>query len=35
LATKVSPKWMEAIKPEVGVVTDISMQEALDMYEAL
>ena len=35
LATKVSPKWMEAIKPEVGVVTDISMQDALDMYAAL
>lgn len=35
IATKVSPQWIEAIKPDAGVVTDISMQEALDMYAAL
>jgi hypothetical protein len=35
VATKVSPQWIDAIKPDAGVVTDISMQEALDMYAAL
>lgn len=35
VATKVSPKWIEAIKPEAGVITDISMQEALDIYAAI
>ena len=35
IATKVSPQWIDAIKPDAGVVTDISMQEALDMYAAL
>jgi pimeloyl-ACP methyl ester carboxylesterase len=35
VATKVEPLWIEAIKPEAGVITDISMQEALDIYAAL
>lgn len=35
IASKVSPQWMDAIKPEAGVITDISMQEALDIYAAL
>lgn len=35
LACRVTPKWMEIIKPEAGVITDISMQEALDIYAAL
>lgn len=35
IASKVSPKWIDALKPEAGVITDISMQEALDMYAAL
>ncbi len=35
IASKVSPKWIDALKREAGVITDISMQEALDMYAAL
>jgi pimeloyl-ACP methyl ester carboxylesterase len=35
LACKVSPQWIDAIKPEAGVITDISMHEALDIYAAL
>ena len=35
IASKVSPKWIDALKPEAGVITEISMQEALDMYAAL
>lgn len=31
---KVSPPWIEAIRAEAGVMTDISMQEALDIYAA-
>ena len=29
---KVAPPWIEAIRAEPGVMTDISMQEALDIY---
>lgn len=32
---KVSPPWIEAIKAEAGVMTDITMQEALDIYAAI
>lgn len=35
ISTKVSPKWIDALKPEAGVITDISVQEALDMYAEL
>ncbi|MGA0117753.1 MAG: alpha/beta fold hydrolase [Ilumatobacteraceae bacterium] len=31
---KVSPPWIEAIRAEAGVMTDISMQDALDIYAA-
>jgi len=31
---KVSPPWIEAIRAEAGVMTDISLQDALDMYAA-
>ena len=29
---KVSPPWIEAIRAEAGVMTDISLQEALDIF---
>lgn len=29
---KVTPPWVEAIRAEPGVITDISMQEALDIF---
>lgn len=29
---KVSPPWIEAIRAEAGVMTDISLQDALDIY---
>ena len=32
---RVIPPWLEAIKPEAGVATDLSVQEALDMYAAI
>ena len=32
---KVSPPWIEAIKAEAGVMTDITMQDALDIYAAI
>jgi pimeloyl-ACP methyl ester carboxylesterase len=32
---RVSPPWVEAINAEPGVMTDIGMQEALDIYAAL
>ncbi len=35
VACKVNPPWVEAISAEPGVVTGVSMQEALDMYAAL
>jgi pimeloyl-ACP methyl ester carboxylesterase len=35
VACKVTPPWVEAIAAEPGVITDISMQDALDMYAAL
>jgi hypothetical protein len=31
----VSPPWIEAIKAEAGVMTDIKMQDALDIYAAI
>lgn len=31
---KVSPPWIEAIRAEAGVMTEISLQEALDIYFA-
>lgn len=31
---KVSPPWVEAIRAEAGVMTDITLQEALDIYAA-
>lgn len=31
---KVTPPWVEAIRAEPGVITDISMQEALDIFAA-
>lgn len=31
---KVSPPWIEAIRAEAGVMTDITLQEALDIYAA-
>lgn len=35
VACKVNPPWIEAISAEPGVVTGVSMQEALDMYAAV
>lgn len=35
VSCKVAPPWIEAISAEPGVMTDISMQEALDIYAAL
>jgi pimeloyl-ACP methyl ester carboxylesterase len=35
VSCKVNPPWIEAISAEPGVVTGVSMQEALDMYAAL
>jgi hypothetical protein len=35
VACKVTPPWVEAIAAEPGVITDISMQDALDVYAAL
>ena len=35
VACKVSPPWVEAIRLEAGVLTDIALQEALDIYAAL
>lgn len=32
---KVNPPWIEAIRAEPGVMTDVSVQEALDIYAAL
>lgn len=32
VACKVSPPWVEAIRLEPGVLTDITLQEALDIY---
>lgn len=32
VACKVNPPWVEAISAEPGVVTGVSMQEAIDMY---
>ena len=32
---KVSPPWIEAIKAEAGVMTDITLQDALDIYAAI
>ncbi len=32
---KVSPPWIEAIKAEAGVMTDITMQDALDIYASI
>lgn len=32
---RVAPPWLEAIKPEAGVATGMSVQEALDMYASL
>jgi pimeloyl-ACP methyl ester carboxylesterase len=31
---RVSPPWLEAITPEAGVLTGVSVQEALDIYAA-
>lgn len=31
----VNPPWVEAIRAEAGVLTDISVQEALDIYAAI
>lgn len=35
VSCKVAPPWIEAISAEPGVMTDISMQEALDIYSSL
>jgi pimeloyl-ACP methyl ester carboxylesterase len=35
VACKVNPPWVEAISAEPGVVTGVSMQEAIDMYAAV
>lgn len=35
VACKVSPPWVEAIRLEPGVLTDITLQEALDIYAVL
>lgn len=35
VSCKVNPPWIEAINAEPGVVTGVSMQEALDMFAAL
>lgn len=35
VSCKVAPPWIEAISAEPGVMTDISMQDALDIYSAL
>ena len=32
VACKVTPPWVEAISAEPGVITDIALQEALDIY---
>lgn len=34
-ACRVTPPWIEAINAEPGVMTDIEMQEALNIYSAL
>lgn len=34
-ACRVTPPWVEAVNAEPGVMTDIDMQEALDIYAAL
>lgn len=35
VSCKVTPPWVEAISAEPGVMTDITMQDALDIYAAL
>lgn len=35
VSCKVNPPWIEAISAEPGVVTGVSMQEALDIYAGL
>lgn len=35
VTSKVTPQWVEAIRAEAGVMTDITMQEALDIYAAI
>jgi pimeloyl-ACP methyl ester carboxylesterase len=35
VACKVSPPWVEAIRLEAGVLTAITLQEALDIYSAV
>jgi pimeloyl-ACP methyl ester carboxylesterase len=35
VSCKVSPPWVEAISAEPGVMTDIALQEALDIYAAV
>jgi pimeloyl-ACP methyl ester carboxylesterase len=35
VACKVNPPWVEAISAEPGVVTGVTMQEAIDMYAAV
>lgn len=35
VSCKVSPPWVEAISAEPGVMTDIALQEALDIYAAI
>lgn len=35
VSCKVSPPWVEAISAEPGVMTDIAVQEALDIYAAI
>ncbi|MEY2710628.1 MAG: alpha/beta hydrolase [Actinomycetota bacterium] len=32
---RVSPPWLEAITPEAGVLTGVTVQEALDIYSAV
>lgn len=35
LTTKVSPPWIEALRPLPGVINDISVEEALEQYAAI
>lgn len=34
VTTRVTPPWIEAIRAEPGVITDISIEEALEIYRA-
>jgi hypothetical protein len=35
LTTKVNPPWIEALRAQPGVITDISVEEALEQYAGI